>query len=207
MDFDLFLTSPRWEILQIIAEKPTSPIEIAEKLNTTVSYISQNLKLLDAANLLNREKTGAVEKGKPRTLFSLKNELFYLTLLSKNKSEKRLVSLNNHHKTILSIWSIKDPELHYYFEKFYWKIEDDLDETEGVFIETTEKFPRFLIISESKKLKTKVEAISKKFEKEIDYLFITKSQIKRINHEFLNPLYDPLDIFQELKGGLDKKDG
>ena len=69
MELDSFLASPRWEILKIISERPSSPIEIGEKTKTTVSFVSQQLKLLEAAQIVSKEKTGAFEKGKPRNLF------------------------------------------------------------------------------------------------------------------------------------------
>jgi predicted transcriptional regulator len=201
MDFDSFLTSPRWEILQIIAEKPSSPVEIAQKLNTTVSYASQQLKLLDAAGLLNKEKTGAAEKGKPRTLFSLSNELLYLTVLTKELSEKKLIYLTDYHRTILKIWMLKDLSLHYFIEKLYWKLEEDLDEIEAIFVEETDE-ARVIIVSDSKKVKTKIETFSKKLEKKIDFSFVTKTQLKKISSKFLTPLYDPKNILENLKGGI-----
>lgn len=207
MDFDLFLTSPRWEILQIIAGKPSSPVEIAEKLNTTVSYVSQQIKLLDAANLLKKEKTGEVLKGKPRSLFSLSNELLYLTILSKKTSEKKLIQLTDHHKTILNIWLLKDPSLHYYFEKFYWKLEEDIEEIEGIFIENSGIIPRLLIVTESKKIKPKIEGYIHKLKREIEYIIISRPQLKRFNTDFLLTIHDPNNIFEELKGGIEKKDG
>lgn len=206
MDFDLFLTSPRWEILQIIAIKPSSPVEIAEKLNTTVSYVSQQLKLLDAANLLKREKTGAVLKGKPRTLFSLANELSYITLLTKQISEKKLIPLTPHHKRILNIWLLKDSSFHYYIEKFYWKLEEDLEDIEAIFIENSSLNPKIILIGEPK-IKIKIENILKKLGKEIEYMIISKNQIKKLNPSFLIVLHDSKNIFQELKGGEFKKDG
>jgi len=201
MNFDAFLTSPRWEILQIIAEKPSSPVEIAEKLNTTVSYVSQQLKLLDAANLLKREKTGAAEKGKPRTLFSLSNELFYITLLTKKFSLKKLIYLTDYHKTILKIWLYSDSSVHYYIEKFFWKLEEDIEEIEAIFIDTSAVNPQLVIVSDSKKLKQKIEIFVKKFQKEIQYVFVSKSHLKKFSLNLLVPLHDPKNILDELKGG------
>jgi len=90
MELDMFLVEKRWEILKILADRPSSPIELAEKLGTTVSYVSQQLKLLEAMNLIRKEKTGIAEKGKPRSVYSIQNELVYLTLLTKNNSGKSL---------------------------------------------------------------------------------------------------------------------
>lgn len=199
MDFDLFLTYPRWEILQIIAKKPSSPVEIAEKLNTTVSYASQQLKLLDAAGLIVKEKTGAAKKGKPRTLFSLSNELFYFSVLTNNFSEKNLIYLTEHHKTIIKIWLIKDNSFHYYIEKLFWKLEENLDEIEGMFIE--EKInPHVIIVSESKKIKSSIESFIKKLDRKVDCSFISRNQLKNFSKELV-VLYDPNNFIGELKGG------
>ena len=202
MDFDLFLTSPRWDILKIICEKPSSPVEIAEILNTTVSYVSQQLKLLDAANLLTKEKTGAFEKGKPRTLFSLTKELAYISILSKNMSVKKLVPITDYHKIILKIWQLNDPSFHYFFEKLFWKIEEDLDEVQAMFIDNSVgQNPKLLVVSESKILKLKLENYTKKFSKNIEVYFISEPQIKKFPFETLISLHDPNFFLERLKGG------
>lgn len=198
MDFDLFLTSPRWEILQIIAEKPSSPVEIAEKLKTTVSYVSQQLKLLDAAGILIKEKTGAVLRGKPRTLFSLSNELLYLTAVTKDFSNKKLIQLSEYHKTIIKIWLTSNSSLHYYLEKLYWKLEEDLDEIDAIFIDSSLQ-NKVVIVSDSKKIRPKLDSIINKFDKEIEIFLINKSQVKK--YESLISIYDPHKILEELKGG------
>jgi predicted transcriptional regulator len=171
MDFDSFLTSPRWEILVIIAEKPSSPVEIAEKLNTTVSYISQQLKLLDAAGIVKKERTGAVEKGKPRALFSISDEFAYLTLLSHGLANKKLVKIDSHHKDIMKIWMIEDSSLHASIERLYWKLYDSSD-VKGFYIEIKE--PKIIIVSESNKLKKDIESFVKKLDKKIDISFSSR---------------------------------
>jgi len=199
MNFDSFLTYPRWEILQIIAEKPSSPIEIAEKLNTTVSYASQQLKLLDAAGLLVKKKTGAAGKGKPRTLFGLSNELLYFGVLTNKFSEKKLIYLTDYHKIILQIWLLKDSSFHYYIEKLFWKLEEDLSEIEGIFIEMKVN-PNVIIVSESKKLRSKVDSFIKKIGKDIDYLFVSKNQLDKLSGKIIS-LYDPKKFFEKNKKG------
>ncbi|MCF7910311.1 winged helix-turn-helix domain-containing protein [Candidatus Pacearchaeota archaeon] len=179
MRFDSFLSSPRWEILELISKKPLSPIELAEKLNTTVSYVSQQLKLLDAAGIVKKEKTGASEKGKPRALFRLSDEILYLTILTHNFSAKKSVNLTNHHKAILSIWMIEDSSLHFFFEKLFWKLHENLKEIQGIFLERTST-PRLLILSDSKTLKSKIESYVGDFEKKINYSFVTETQINKL---------------------------
>lgn len=204
MDFDSFLTSPRWEILKIIAKKPSSPVEIAQELKTTVSYISQQLKLLDAAGIVKKKKTGTAEKGKPRTLFSLSNELLYLTVLTKSFSVKKLIHLTEHHKTILKIWLLDNADLHYYIEKFFWKLEENLNEIEAIFIDNSAE-PKLIIVSEDKKLKQKIETFVEKLEKKISYLFVPKVQLKKVFSDFLIPLHDPTNLLNDLKGGNSEK--
>jgi len=201
MDFDLFLTYPRWEILQIIAKKPSSPAEIAAKLNTTVSYVSQQLKLLDAAGFVTKKKTGATEKGKPRTLFSLSNELLYLIVLTSKFSEKKLIHLTDYHKTIIKIWLLSDSSFHYYIEKLFWKLEENLDEIEAIFVEKIN--PHVIVVSESKKLKSKIELFIKNIGKKIDFSFISKNQLRKISGEVI-ALYDPSNLIEKLKGGNDR---
>ncbi len=170
MDFDMLLASPRWEILQIIAEKPASPVELAEKIGTTVSYISQQMRLLEVAGLIKRERTGAVEKGKPRTLFSVADELAYFVLLAKGFSSKKLIKTQESHKNILRIWSVEDVSLHFYIERLYWRLCDS-EEAEGIFIQVASPY-KIIIASKSKKLKQDIENYLRKFDRKLDVSFV-----------------------------------
>ena len=42
MEIDSFLTSPRWKILEIISDEPSSPIEISAKINTLTEENNKN---------------------------------------------------------------------------------------------------------------------------------------------------------------------
>lgn len=203
MRFDDLLGSPRWEILQFIAKKPMSPIELAEKLNTTVSYVSQQLKLLDAAGLVLKEKTGAVEKGKPRTLFTISNEVFYLTYLTKNFSGKKLIPLNEYHKSVLAIWMIEDVSLHLYFEKLFWKLQDNLDDVGGIFIDNSSNVPKMLILSDSNKLQSIIEIYVKTFARKINYTFLKTSSLNKISLDNVSLLYAKPNFLEMLQGGRD----
>jgi predicted transcriptional regulator len=207
MDPDTFFTSPRWDILNILSEDPSSPIEIAEKLNTTVSYVSQQLKLLEAAGLVIKKRTGAFEKGKPRTLFSISNELIYLVVLTRDFSEKKLIYLTDYHKTILKIWTIEDTSLHYYIAKLFWKLEESLEEINSILINTKTVKPKIILVSDSKKIKTKIDSYIKKISDKIEFDIISEQNISKISPESFFSLYDPKFILKQLKGGKEKKDG
>jgi DNA-binding transcriptional ArsR family regulator len=198
MELDSFLVEKRWEILRILSKSPTSPIELAEILETTVSYVSQQLKLLEAMGLVRKTRTGAVEKGKPRSVYSLSQEFAYITLLSYNNSSKKRITLTSHHKAILNIWLLDDVTLHFPIEKLFFKLENFLGEIDGVFIEQG-FVPKVLIISESKTLKTKVDSAVKAIDKKISYSFISKSGLSHLPSESLLVLHDPNNILHELK--------
>lgn len=198
MEFDSFLVEKRWDILKILVSNPSSPIELAEELQTTVSYVSQQLKLLEAIGFVKKTRTGAVEKGKPRSVYRVSEEFVHITLLTKNGSDKKLIYLTPHHRAILNIWLLDDITLHYPFEQLYWELENFLGEIEGVYIEQGFN-PKVLILSESKTLKTKLDSVVKKIDKKISYSFIQKGNLSNFPLDLILPLYDPNNFLQKLK--------
>lgn len=210
MELDSFLSSPRWDILQIIAKKPSSPIEIAGEIKTTVSFVSQQLKLLEAAGLVKKERTGAVEKGKPRTIFSLSKEIAYIIPLSHEFSKKQTIDLSRENKIILKIWSIKDARVQRIIEKFFWAIDDSLEEINGIYICLKDIIPKAYILSEEKKLTQKINNILKKLGEPLEAEVISSiEKLSVIGAEFFVPIYDPSELFKNnilLKGGDNKDD-
>ncbi len=199
MKFDSFLTSPRWEILQILAKTPSSPIELAEKLGTTVAYMSQQLKLLDAAGLVIKSKTGATEKGKPRSLYTLSSEMIYFVSLNSELADKKLILFSKTHAPTLKIWMIEDATLHYYFEKVYWKLEDSLGEDDLVYLDSL--LPKLIVITDSSKIKTLLSSYVSKFDKKVNYEVVSHAQFKKINSENFLTLFNQNLRDREVKGG------
>ena len=177
------------EILKILSKKSSSPTELASELNTTTAYISQQLKLLDAAELISKTKTRSSEKGKPRSLFRLSNDLIYLASLTKTNSEKRLLKSSDYHSTILKIWMISDRTLHYCFEKLYWKLEEDLNDIEAIFLDLSDSI--MVVVSDSKILKKNIKSYLSKFPKEINCIFLSKKDLEDYSNK-LTPLYGML---------------
>jgi predicted transcriptional regulator len=205
MKLDTFLVSPRWDILQIIASKPSSPMQIAGQINTTVSYVSQQLRLLEAAGLITKEKTGSVEKGQPRNLFSISKEILYIISLSKEKQEKKLLRLNDYHKIILSIWLLEDESIHYYVEKIFWKLEDYIEEISGIYIDPSRSPPRIYVTSKNNRLKIKLERLFRQKDKNIEIEFIDEIKESKLP-ESVHTLYFSKkreEKKEELKGGFD----
>jgi len=137
MDLETLFTDVKWEILKELSKKGQSPIELSKKLNTTISNISQQLKLLEMAGLVKKEKISNRDKGKPRAVFSIMQDRGYMILLMNAFAEKKLITLTEHHKTILKIWLFENYELQYYLEKFYWQVEEDIPDIKAIAINPT----------------------------------------------------------------------
>ena len=104
MELETLLTGSKWEIIELLAKEKLSPLELAKNLNTTIANISSQLRLLQTAGLVKREKTGAAGAGKPRTLFSLSKDFVFITVFSKDFAKKKLLILKKEQKEVLKKW-------------------------------------------------------------------------------------------------------
>lgn len=205
MKLDSFLASPRWEILKIISERPSSPIEIAEKTKTTVSFISQQLKLLEAAQLVSKEKTGAFEKGKPRNLFSISKDLFYLIILTNGFGEKKSLDLEDYQKSILKIWSLENKSLQHFLEDLIYRIKNNLNEIDAIFLDLKKSNPLVIIFSEDKKIQQTVDTFSKKYEEKIKFEFYSFLDLNKINTSSFFQIYQN-SIFLKKSIAIERSD-
>ena len=106
MELDGLLGSTKWQILQIIADEPKSPMQIAEQLGTSVANISSQLRLLEVANIVRKTKTGNVQAGKPRFLFSLSNDFLFMSVMTQNQQAKFLVEADPLHQCVAAVWQL-----------------------------------------------------------------------------------------------------
>jgi len=104
MDIETLLTGVKWEIIEIIAKQPSSPSELAKKLNTTVANISQQLRLLQTAGLVKRKKISQLKPGKPRTQFSLADDFCIIISISPGLAKKKLIKLTPDQKKSIQKW-------------------------------------------------------------------------------------------------------
>lgn len=182
MDYDTFLASPRWAILDFIARKPSSPVEISQHIKTSVSYVSQQLKLLEAAGIVTKEKTGSAEKGKPRLVYSIAKEVLQLSGLLKGMPVKKHLVLDEYHKTILRIWALSDEKIHHPIEKLYWRLEDNIDDVNGIFFDSSKH--EVLVVSNSKKVFSEVQKFN-----ELKARLVSESELKKFKN--LHAIHDP----------------
>lgn len=201
MDFDSFLASPRWDLLELIAREPLSPVELAEKMGTTVSYVSQQLKLLDAAGLLKKTKTGAAEKGKPRSLFSLSKEFGFLTLLSEGRAEKKRIPFTDHYRAVLNVWFWCDTSYHKPLLQLYFQLPSSSSELDGVFLEVSRNTPLLHVVGMSKQTFSSLQSFVKHLSPTPSLKLSTLEDLRSKDPTHLVTLVDNKLLSRELKGG------
>ena len=166
MEFDEFLTGPRWQILDLITDEPSSPVKISEQIGTSVAYVSQQLKLLEAAGIVIKTRTKASNAGEPRIIYSIKQDLIFVTSLIKGFPEKKKISPTIKQQIILKIWMLDDDDLEYLTEKLFWKIESNLEDIEEIFIDI--KKSEITIISKKSSINSKVQSFLKEIKNKIN---------------------------------------
>ena len=101
MHVETLLTGTKWEIIELLAKKSLSPSDLSSKLNTTIANISQQLRLLETAGLVNKQRTGSGKPGKPRVLFSIADDYCLIMLFTKGFAKKKLVRVSKEQKKVI----------------------------------------------------------------------------------------------------------
>ncbi len=126
MDTETLFTATKWEILKILEETPSAPIEIAQKLGSSLANVSQQLRLLEMAGLITSERVPNRDKGQPRVIYRLAGNLSYMIATTDNFVDKKVVQLSERNKAVLRIWFLEDSKIRYALEKAFWQIEQKL---------------------------------------------------------------------------------
>lgn len=101
MGLETLLTGTKWEIIELLSKESLSPLEISERLDTTIANISQQLRLLQTAGLVNKKRTGSGRPGKPRMLFSLSDDYAFVMVFSDGYAKKKLIHIDKKQKEVL----------------------------------------------------------------------------------------------------------
>ncbi len=163
MEQDLLFTASKWEIIKLITAQERSPLELAQLLHTSVANISQQLKGLETAGLIKKQRMKNAAKGLPRLLYSLANDCSYLITAAKDFAGKKLVPLSAYNKIILKIWFLDKHEQRYPLEKAFWSMEPYWEKIEGLFLDqymSTDDL-HLMVISKSKQVGSLCPLISK----------------------------------------------
>ena len=104
MELEGLFREQKWNILRFLSEGSYSPLQLAVKANTTIANISQQLRLLEAAGLVRKEKVSNRERGKPRTRYFISRDILYVVVLSRALQEKGMVELGESQRQAVKKW-------------------------------------------------------------------------------------------------------
>jgi len=212
MEQETLFTASKWEILKILSSGSKSPLQLAKLSNTSVANISQQLRLLEMAGLVQSKRISNRDKGQPRLLYSLAGNHSFLIASTHDFVEKKLLKLSEYNKIILKIWFLDNPKLHYYLEKAFWYIEEHLPRIDAILFDRGNPNEiNLLIISDDTELKRELRKILIKnpegVAKTVFFHIKTKLEFKKLlgkkNSEFY-VLYDPSNLLNQRTNGLDK---
>jgi len=201
MEFEDLLSKSKWAILKELAKGEKSAVEIAKKTNQSIANVTQQLQLLEAYNLVKKAKQIKEKKaGKPRTPYTLNQEIVMVSMLKPGIAEKKLLKLretDDYHKCLLNIFFILKPEDHYYLIKFIC-LTDMVKKADT--IEVREKYSNMNIIGLEGKTKKIIswshnkKEIEEGLEKKEDYFINLIENCKE--------LVDKKDYIKELRQKL-----
>jgi predicted transcriptional regulator len=203
MEQETLFTASKWDILKILSSGSKSPIQLAKMSNTSVANISQQLRLLEMAGLVQSKRISNRDKGQPRLLYSLVGNHSFLIASTQDFVEKKLLKLSEYNKVILKIWFLDNPKLHYYLEKAFWHIEESLGENDALLFETDNSEDiSLIIISDNHELKRALKKTSIKspdgVSKTVVFNVKPKSESKKLTPAWY-VLYDPSNLLSPTK--------
>ncbi|MBI4154093.1 winged helix-turn-helix transcriptional regulator [Candidatus Woesearchaeota archaeon] len=207
MDLEPLFVESKWGVLQLLSEGNFSPLELAERLNTSISNISQQLRFLEMAGLVEKEKISNRDKGKPRMLFSLSKDYLYAVTVTRSFTRKKLLALSARQKMLMSIWFLDDPDTQYILEKFFWKLEEKVKDLKALALDLSAKGLRVLVVVSSVDAKEKsgiMRVVNSHISKDVEYSFFNEEEFAKkfaSVKEKLYSLYDPQDVLLRLQKG------
>jgi predicted transcriptional regulator len=213
MEQETLFTASKWDILKILSSGSKSPLQLAKLSNTSVANISQQLRLLEMAGLVQSKRISNRDKGQPRLLYSLVGNHSFLIASTQDFVDKKLLKLSEYNKVILKIWFLDNPNLHYYLEKSFWQIEDKLGEEDALLFDTNSSSDiNLTVVSDNSELKKEFKKSSIKNPdgsvKSVIFNVKTKGEFKKnFNDQTSNfyALYDPSNFLnRKNEGNLEK---
>jgi len=121
MDVDLLTAKAKWAVLEKIAKKELSPLEIAKQLNTSVANVSTQLRYLELANIVKKRRVSNAMAGMPRILYSLNKSVLLLMAAANGFSMRKIIEMDDEKEAMLRIWqlpkAVQGPLLHFYVKQ------------------------------------------------------------------------------------------
>lgn len=211
MDQETLFTSSKWEILKVLAKGRNSPLELARETKTSIANISQQMRILELANIVKSERVGNRERGEPRLLYSLTGPLSYIITTTPGFVDKKPLFMTPHHEATMRIWFLKDESTHYYLQKFFWEIEPKLEKIDSIIVKPEYSKIKIFIISDDNDIKKDVKSRdirkTKTESRRLEISVFSKNNLQNLlkeGKEFslnddLTVIYDSLGLFDRAK--------
>jgi hypothetical protein len=148
MELELFFSNSKWEILSELSKGAKSPLELSIIFKTSIANISQQLRLMEAAGVIGKVKISNFEKGKPRTLYHINEEILYVVRLGKSLATKQVLKRDPFTSFILTVFSIIPKKDQFFLSKFFCDNSDILTESSMGLFKNQDKSIELFIITE-----------------------------------------------------------
>lgn len=143
------LLDNKWEIIKEISQGPKSPTEIAISTHTSVSNIIQHLKILEAYNIVKKEKSNEKSSGKRKTLYTLSTEAAQIIYIKNGSSLKKTIKIEKENEFIINTITSTSPEDSLFIITFLIKYEDILKKCKTIgLLKTNKDNIEFFIITD-----------------------------------------------------------
>ncbi|MDK2907666.1 MAG: hypothetical protein PWQ87_124 [Candidatus Woesearchaeota archaeon] len=196
MEQGVLFTSVKWDVLKELSQSDMSPIELSSKSSTSMSNISQALRLLEIAGLVKSKRIPNRDKGQPRVVYSLQKDFAYLVVVTKEFAEKKLLELDPRKKSILRIWLYDDEITQFFMEEALNALLPFLDDISGIYYDKNSSSNEIsiVVLPKNETLKELPSDIIKTFhgiKKKIEFSELKKNEAKK-KISSLYAIYDPL---------------
>lgn len=133
MNLELFSDS-KWAILNEISNNPQSPLDLSKKFDTTISNMSQQLKILEYSGLVSKRKEKTKRVGKAKSIYSLKDNKTYLISINSNGARKKELKKTPHQTLTANVWLYAKEDDKYFIEKFFWENENLIEDSKLILL-------------------------------------------------------------------------
>jgi DNA-binding transcriptional regulator GbsR (MarR family) len=157
---EIFLSN-KWNILKEIASNPQSPSDLALKTNTSLSNITQQLKILEAYKVVRKEKSAEKNNGKPRTIYYINDDVVHAMILKNGFADKKMFYIDNNNKIFFNILFNTNSDDLMFMMKFNFKYEEILKKCKAIgFLKSSrESIELFLITDNLEEIRSKFSNI------------------------------------------------
>lgn len=122
-----------WEILNELSKGNKTLTELAKHLKITLPSVHAQIKELEREKLVKKvgERRG---KTRPYAEYSIGKGFVYFIKVLPNETEQRFLEVDQDLKVHLRIWSVPQTEYHQYIEKFWWQIQNHLEDIDSIIV-------------------------------------------------------------------------